>query len=91
MDMGINDGRNVACSKEEIERLAENWRRRGVDARIDEKFMARRPDTVSNSVHRETGVNCVQLELNGKMRMSGEGFEKFFQGFQQCVESVTGV
>lgn len=91
MDMGINDGQNVACGKEEIERLAENWRQRGVDARIDEKFMARRPYTVSNFVHRETGVNCVQLELNGRVRMSGEGFEKFFQGFRQCVESVTGV
>ena len=53
--------------------------------------MARRPYTVSNFVHRETGVNCVQLELNSKMRMSGEGFEKFFQGFRQCVEGVTGV
>jgi len=91
IDIGINGGQNVACGREVIERLAENWRQRGLEVRVDGKFAARWPCTVSNFVHRKTGVNCVQLELNSKIRLSGEGLENFFGGFRQCVEDVTGV
>lgn len=91
MDIGVNGGKNVGCDMAMVESLAENWRQQDLDVRIDGKFVAKWPQAVSNYVHRETGVNCLQLELSGSTRTKEEQFEKFFRGFVRTIEEVTEV
>lgn len=86
MDVGINGGGNLACDREEVERMVDFWREEGLDVRIDAKFKAAWSNTVSNYVHRKTGVNCVQLELAEGVRRGDEKMEKFLRGFEKVLE-----
>jgi len=88
IDVGINGGQNVACGAAEIRRLVgECWG--DLDVRVDERFVAGRLESVANVVHRETGANCLQLELSEKVRTTDKGFERFERGLRKWVETVS--
>lgn len=90
IDIGINGGRNLACERGVIEKMAEIWRREGLDVRIDERFTAERLNTVSNQVHRMTGVSCLQIELSEDVRKGDEKIRKFLKGFGEVL-SLAGI
>lgn len=88
MDIGINNGGNLACGREEIEELVDFWRDEGLDVRIDERFRAARLNVVSNYAHRRTGVNCLQVELAGSVRKGNEKMERFLRGFERTLKKL---
>lgn len=88
LDIGVNDGRNLACTLGEVRELAECWRKSGLDVRVDEQFQAHGDQAVSNYVHRATGANCLQIEASSTIRTTGEGLEKFCVGLAQVLEKL---
>lgn len=85
MSVGINGGENVNCEREEIERLLRYWREVGLDVRVDEQFLAAKPEVVSNYAYRATGANCLQLEVSARIRTTAEGLSQFCEGMAQLL------
>lgn len=87
INLGVNEGRNVACDMGTIEQMVGLWPQDLV-VKIDDPFRAVSPWTVSNYVHRATGVNCVQMELSTKVRVTEAGLEGFLAGMENVVEMI---
>lgn len=88
IDLGVNEGRNVACDLNMIKKMVSLWPQELV-VKIDEPFQALSPWTVSNYVHRMTGANCVQMELSTKVRTTENGLESFLAGMEKLVKLIT--
>ncbi len=88
MDVGVNGGENLACTLDEVRELVRYWRELGLDARIDERFLAQGERTVSNATHCATGVNCLQVEVSGRVRTTDEGLGKFCSGFGAVLSYI---
>lgn len=54
----------------------------GIAEYLCERFRAHGAQTVSNATHRAVGVNCLQVEVSGRVRTTNEGLEKFCAGFK---------
>ncbi|UFT98662.1 hypothetical protein KO561_15895 [Radiobacillus kanasensis] len=68
VDIGTGKGKNINGEEEKIQRLNEILASHQVShVKVDHVFSAAFPHTVSSTVHRETGVFGIQIEMNWRL------------------------
>lgn len=67
IELGTNYGENIDNDESYIEILKQEFSQLGKVA-IDEEFKAERTTTVSNFIHKNSGIPCIQIEISTKFR-----------------------
>ncbi|MBQ4640336.1 MAG: N-formylglutamate amidohydrolase [Clostridia bacterium] len=78
---------------EEVARAVEKcFLKAGIPVWIDQPFKASYPHTVSAAIHRRCGIQCVQIEINSRLLMEGQGeycLEKVYRCLAECHRALT--
>ncbi len=82
--IGTNDGNNLSCNKEEFNNI-KSILATDFSVAIDTKFKASKPYTISNYIHNQSNITCIQLEISKKVRESPTSLNKFIKSFEKVI------
>lgn len=85
--VGTNEGRNLKMGDGIAARVPEILARHFERVAVDYKFKAAGKNTVSNWVHRRTGVSCLQLEWATAVRTTEAGVEQLAAAVGEIVDN----
>lgn len=91
IEFGTNDLANIDYSTELKKLIADFWKSCGYRIRFDGKFKASRPTCVSNSIHMNTGIFCLQMEISSSIRSFAEKTLDFSNKMALFIELLNAI
>lgn len=88
IEFGTNNLANIDNSNIFKQWVCSFWKNIGYRVRFDKKFKATRNTCISNHVHRETGIFCLQVEISSEIRSSVEKSQLFSDSLSSFIESL---
>lgn len=58
---------------------------------IDNKIKASKPYTISNYTHKNTGIDCIQLELSARVRNNKDDLNVFIILFEEIIDYIINI